>query len=103
MKITRAVLDTSVVIKWFRTFEPARDKVLYLREKFLDEKLTLAISDLLLYELTNVLRYKPDLSSPTVISILQSVLEMKMEIKSKEFCHSLLYYLFCLSLRYNRL
>lgn len=82
MKIDKAVLDTSVVIKWFRTFEPDREKALLLRKRFLNEKLNLVITDLLLYEMANVLRYKPDLKEPEVISIVQSLLAMKMEIKS---------------------
>lgn len=81
MNITKAVLDASVVIKWFRTFEPDCQRAILLREKFLTEELSLAIPELLLYEIANVLRYKPDLAAPDVISIVHSVLGMRLEIK----------------------
>lgn len=81
MNINKAVLDASVVIKWFRTLEVDCQKASLLREKFLHEELNIAIPELLLYEIANVLRYKPDLIASDVISVIQSVLRMKLEIK----------------------
>ena len=73
---TTAVLDTSVVLKWFRRDETGAEKALALREAYLDGILGIAVPDLLLYELGNVLRYKPDLDSDKVTAAVESVLAM---------------------------
>jgi len=71
-----AVLDTSVVLKWFRQDETGAEEALALREAYLDGALSIAVPDLLLYELGNVLRYKPDLDSDAVGAAVESVLAM---------------------------
>lgn len=71
-----AVLDTSVLLKWFRQDEEGAEKALALREAYLDGALGIAVPDLLLYELGNVLRYKPDFDSDRVTAAVESVLAM---------------------------
>jgi len=73
---TVIVLDTSVVLKWFRRDEEGVEKALALRGAYLDGALGIAVPDLLLYELGNVLRYKPDLDGNKVTAAVESVLAM---------------------------
>jgi len=73
---TVVVLDTSVVLKWFRQGEVGAEKALALRAAYLDGALGIAVPDLLLYELGNVLRYKPDFDSNKVTAAVESVLAM---------------------------
>ncbi len=77
---TMAVLDTSVVLKWFRRDETGAEEALALREAYLDGALSIAVPDLLLYELGNVLRYKPDLDSDKVTAAVESVLAMGLSL-----------------------
>lgn len=74
-----AVLDSSVVIKWFREGEILREKALLLRRAYLEGKLRLAVPDLLFYEIANVLRYKLDLNPPQVQAAVQSLFDMRLE------------------------
>jgi len=73
---TVVVLDTSVILKWFRQDETGVEEALALREAYLDGALSIAVPDLLLYELGNVLRYKPDLDSDKVTAAVESLLAM---------------------------
>jgi predicted nucleic acid-binding protein len=74
------VPDSSVIIKWFRAGEPLRDHALALQSQYLDGRIDLAIPDLLLYEIANVLRYKPDLSVDDVCAAMQSLYDMNMAV-----------------------
>jgi predicted nucleic acid-binding protein len=69
-----AVLDSSVVLKWFRKDEIWRDSALQLRQTYLDGHMLIYVPDLLIYEIANVLRYKPDLTHPQVQKALASLL-----------------------------
>jgi predicted nucleic acid-binding protein len=73
------VLDTSVVIKWFRQGEVLADQALALREAYLDGQIAITVPSLLAYELTNVLRYKGDLTTSQVQDAVQSLFDMRME------------------------
>jgi predicted nucleic acid-binding protein len=77
-RFSSAVLDASVVIKWFRRLEPDCEKAQSLRQRFLDGGLKISVPELLLYEIANVLRYKPDLSEQDVERAVWSVLEMEI-------------------------
>jgi len=77
-----AVLDSSVVIKWFREGEILRDKALALRQAYLDGRLAISIPDLLIYEIANVLRYKPDLTREQVQAAIRSLFDMGLTILS---------------------
>ena len=74
------VLDTSVVIKWFRQGEVLADLSLALRDAYLDGQITVSAPSLLAYELANVLRYKNDLSSNQVQEAVQSLFDMGLEL-----------------------
>ena len=74
----RAVLDTSVVIKWFRQGEVLADQALRLRASYLSGELEIVLPSLVAYEFTNVLRYKADLTVEQVQSAVGSLLGMKL-------------------------
>ena len=75
-----AVLDSSVVIKWFRVSEPLHEQALILRSAYADGVLDLAVPDLLVYEIANALRYKTDLTIAEVCSAVQSLLDMDVAV-----------------------
>jgi predicted nucleic acid-binding protein len=53
------VLDSSVVVKWFSR-EAGSDEALRLMDSHVDGSVELSVSELLLCEVANALRYKPD-------------------------------------------
>jgi len=73
------VLDTSVVIKWFRQGEVLADQALALREAYLDGQIAITVPLLLAYELANVLRYKEDLTTSQGQGAVQSLFDMRLE------------------------
>lgn len=77
------VLDTSVILKWFlHKGEPGREQALALRDAYLEGHTHLLAPDLLLYEVANVLRYKPDWDTSRVAQAIQSILRLKLQITS---------------------
>lgn len=70
------VLDTSVIIKWFRQEEILAAQALELRSSYLEGRIAIAIPSLLAYELANVLRYKADLSTSQVEEAVQSLFDL---------------------------
>jgi len=75
-----ALLDRSVILKWFRRDEPWREVALELRQAYLDGHLLIYVPDLLIYEIANVLRYKPDLTQLQVQEALTSLYDMQIRI-----------------------
>lgn len=73
------VLDTSVVIKWFRQGEILAGEALALRDAYLEGQAQVTLPSLLAYELANVLRYKSDLSTAQVADAVQSLFDMGLE------------------------
>ena len=73
-----AVLDTSVLIKWFRQGEVLAEQALALRVAYLTGRITITPPSLLAYELANVLRYKKDLSTEQVQAAVRSLFDMQM-------------------------
>jgi len=76
---TSVVLDTSVIIKWFRQREVLAGQALALREAYLDGQILVLVPSLLAYELANVLRYKRDLTTAQVEDAVQSLFDMGLE------------------------
>jgi predicted nucleic acid-binding protein len=70
------VLDTSVVIKWFRQGEVLAGPSLALRDAYLDGRIVVSAPSLLACELANVLRYKSDLTAGQVQEAVQSLFDM---------------------------
>jgi predicted nucleic acid-binding protein len=74
------VLDSSVVLKWFRKDEIWRDSALQMRQIYLDGHMLIYVPDLLIYEIANVLRYKPDLTNQQVQEALDSLYDLHIKI-----------------------
>jgi predicted nucleic acid-binding protein len=74
-----AVLDTSVVLKWFRQEEVLANPALALRAAYLDVRLLVVVPSFVAYELATVLRYKEDLSIDQVQQAVQSLFDMGLE------------------------
>src|SRR5512136_2834574 len=73
------VLDTSVVVKWFRQGEVLAGPALKLRADYLDGQIAVFVPALLAYELANVLRYKTDLTAGQVQDAIRSLFDMGLE------------------------
>lgn len=73
------VLDTSVVIKWYRQGEILAKQALALRDAYLDGRATLVVPALLAYELSNVLCYKQDLTLQDVQQCIVGLYRMRLE------------------------
>jgi predicted nucleic acid-binding protein len=74
------VLDTSVVIKWYRQDEILASHALILRDAYLAGQAAVVVPSLLIYELANVLRYKNDLSVNQVQEAVQSLFDMELQV-----------------------
>lgn len=72
------VLDTSVILKWFRQGEVLAGQALRLRGAYLAGEVTLSAPTLLAYELANVLRYKSELTTAQVQQAVQSLFDMEL-------------------------
>ncbi len=70
------VLDTSVIIKWFRQGEVLADHALRWRDAYLQGEVEITVPSLVAYELANVLRYKDDLTTDQVEAAVQSLFNM---------------------------
>ena len=70
------VLDTSVIVKWFRQGEALADRALAMRDAYLDGRIELSVPSLVPYELANVLRYKEDLTPEQVQAAVESLFGM---------------------------
>ncbi len=83
--MNRYVLDTSVVVKWYSTFDEANtNNALWLRQAMYDNQCQLIIPDLVLYELGNALRFNPHLTSEDVIAALYSLVDLNLTIWAVE-------------------
>ena len=74
------LLDSSVVIKWFRESEIWREPAIFLRQEYLSGRLKIYVPSLLILEIANVLRYKPDLTSFQVQEALRSLYDLQIMI-----------------------
>lgn len=74
------LLDSSVIIKWFRKGEEFHAHALKVRQRYLDGHLLLAALDLSFYEIANVLRYKPDLNASDVEQAVKSLWDMGLRL-----------------------
>jgi len=73
------VLDASVAVKWF-TLEPLRDKALAIRNLYLDGKVELEAPSLLLYEVSNALRYNPSFGIEDLKAVLSSLNDLQLTL-----------------------
>jgi len=73
------VLDTSVLIKWFRQEEVLAADALRWRDRYLQGEVNVALPALSAYELANVLRYKNELTTAQVQLAVQSLYDMAFQ------------------------
>ena len=73
------VLDTSVIVKWFSN-EENTDIALNFRDKFINGNIKIIAPDLLLYELSNALRYNKSFNEEDVKNAIKSIIDMDIEI-----------------------
>jgi predicted nucleic acid-binding protein len=72
-----ALLDTSVVVKWFVPEEDS-EKALSLRRAQEDRELQLYAPEVLLMELANALRYSSEFSAGEIIEALETLFELNI-------------------------
>ena len=73
------VLDASVVVKWF-VEEEGKEIALSIRDKFWRREIDIVVPDLLLYEISNALRYNPNLNEQDVKNAVDSIINMGIRI-----------------------
>lgn len=76
-----AVIDASVVLKWFLQ-EPDAEHAMQLREQHLTGGVLLVAPDLLLYEVGNALRFKHDFTPSDIQAALSELLHIELELLS---------------------
>lgn len=73
------VLDSSVVIKWFSDEEDS-DKALAIREAYAEGTANITCPDLIIYEISNALRYNKSLKEKDVKDSVNSLISMGITI-----------------------
>ena len=77
-RLKAAVVDSSVLLKWFRPEEPQAGTAVALRQAYVEERLELVIPDLSAYELANVLRYRA--SETVALQAVESLFDLRVPI-----------------------
>ncbi len=75
------VLDTSVILKWYLEEEDS-DKALYYRTEYLNRQINITVPDLIMYEISNALRYNKDFIVNDVKLVIESIYLSKIKIVS---------------------
>jgi predicted nucleic acid-binding protein len=78
MRGQRLVVDTSVIIKWYRQDEVDAEAALAVRSAYLTGDVQLVGPDLALTEFANVMRYMKDLSTEQVQQAVDSLFAMRL-------------------------
>ena len=86
MERFQTILDASVIAKWFLV-EEGGERALQLRDEYVKGTIDIAVPELLLYEVANVLRYK-DFSEEDVKKAMLSLMDMDLFIAGMS--HSLM-------------
>ncbi len=76
---TEAVVDASVAVKWLSE-EEGTQAALKLREEHIEGTTILSAPDLLLYELANALRYKPDFDDEKAAQALSDLIDLQIDL-----------------------
>jgi predicted nucleic acid-binding protein len=83
--MSRFVLDTSVIVKWFSTSgEADTASALWLRQALFENKCQVIIPDLVLYEFGNALRFNPFFTAEDVTAAIHSLVDMNLTIRTVE-------------------
>jgi predicted nucleic acid-binding protein len=73
------VLDSSVVVKWFST-ETKSDEALKFLDSYTQGTVELTISEILICEVGNALRYKPDYDTPKWKNAVTQIFNLSMNV-----------------------
>jgi predicted nucleic acid-binding protein len=73
------VLDTSVLLKWFLD-EPGSAAASDLKTRYLAGEAAIAIPDLALYEIPNVLRFKRGVPQSELTAVMQAFRQLGLEV-----------------------
>ena len=74
-----AVVDASVVVKWFSE-EEGTEEAIRLRAEHVEGKRILSAPDLLVYEISNALRYKPNFDVDKVGRAVADILDLQIDL-----------------------
>lgn len=73
------VLDASVIIKWF-TQEEKKEQAIKLRESYINGEIEIVVPDLILYEISNALRFNPNFQEKDIKEAVQSLFDIEINI-----------------------
>ena len=76
---TLAVIDASVVVKWFN-IEEYSDNAEHIKERHLKGELTLISPVLMVFEVLNALRYNPEFGAEDVTEALMDLLGIQIKL-----------------------
>ena len=79
MERNALVLDASIIIKWF-TQEEKRKEAVELRDKYSIGEIEIIVPDIILYEVSNALRYNPNFKEEDVKAAVQSLYDLDLNI-----------------------
>lgn len=74
-----SVLDASVILKWFIN-EKGSDRALQLRDEFYRGEREIVVPDLLLFEVSNALRYNPSFDTGEIKEAVKTLFDIGIEI-----------------------
>jgi len=74
-----AVIDASIVVKWFN-IEEYSDNAEHIKEKHLKGELTLIAPVLMVFEVLNALRYNPEFGARDVAEALMDLLGIQIKL-----------------------
>ena len=74
-----SVLDSSVVLKWF-VDEVDSGLAIHLRDEYVEGLREIIIPDLLLYEISNALRYNTNFTIKEIKDSIDSIIDLEIEI-----------------------
>ncbi|MEM2896819.1 MAG: type II toxin-antitoxin system VapC family toxin [Candidatus Bathyarchaeia archaeon] len=73
------VIDASVVAKWLIPEEDS-DKALKVLQEYVNGKVEIYSPDLLVYEVANVMRYRPDIDDETLATNIESLFNLQLNL-----------------------
>ena len=76
---TLAIIDASVVVKWFNA-EEFSESAEYLKEKHMKAEITLVSPVMMVFEVLNALRYNPELGADDVKEALDDLLGIQIKL-----------------------
>jgi predicted nucleic acid-binding protein len=74
-----AIVDASVAIKWLNQEEGTLE-ALKLREKHIEGSISLSAPNLILYEIANALRYKPDFDDEKTFLAVTTIIDLQIDL-----------------------